>query len=71
MFAVGKTDIGKSREENQDKYRISVPDSDTVFAVVCDGMGGAQSGGLASEITSNCIYERIQLSYRRDMEPKT
>lgn len=70
MFAVGKTDIGKSREENQDKYRISVPDSDTVFAVVCDGMGGAQSGGLASEITSNCIYERIQLSYRKDMEPK-
>ncbi len=71
MFATGKTDIGRSREENQDKFRICVLDDETVFSVVCDGMGGAASGGLASEMTSNAVYERIQLSYRNDMEPKS
>ncbi len=71
MFAAGKTDIGKLREENQDKFRICAIDDETVFAVVCDGMGGAASGGLASEMTSNAIYERVQLSYRSDMEPKS
>ncbi|MCD7890015.1 MAG: Stp1/IreP family PP2C-type Ser/Thr phosphatase [Oscillospiraceae bacterium] len=71
MFAAGKTDIGKLRTENQDKFRICVIDDETVFSVVCDGMGGAASGGLASEMTSNAIYERIQLSYRSDMEPKS
>ncbi|MCD7785796.1 MAG: Stp1/IreP family PP2C-type Ser/Thr phosphatase [Oscillospiraceae bacterium] len=71
MFAAGKTDIGKLREENQDKFRICAIDDETVFAVVCDGMGGAASGGLASEMTSNAIYERVHLSYRADMEPKS
>ncbi|MCD8345042.1 MAG: Stp1/IreP family PP2C-type Ser/Thr phosphatase [Oscillospiraceae bacterium] len=71
MFAIGKTDIGKLRLENQDKFRVCVIDDDTVFAVVCDGMGGAASGGLASEMTSNAVYERIRLSYRTDMEPKS
>ncbi len=71
MFAAGKTDIGKLREENQDKFRICAVDDETVFAVVCDGMGGAASGGLASEMTSNAVYERVQLSYRPDMEPKS
>lgn len=71
MFAVGKTDIGRFRDENQDRYRICFPDDETVFAVVCDGMGGAAGGSLASDITSNAVYERIQLSFRRDMEPKS
>lgn len=71
MFAAGKTDIGKLREENQDRYRICVLDDETVFSVVCDGMGGAASGGLASEMTSDAVYERIKLSYRKDMEPKS
>ncbi len=71
MFAAGKTDIGKLRSENQDKFRICAIDDETVFSVVCDGMGGAASGGLASEMTSNAVYERVQLSYRGDMEPKS
>lgn len=71
MFAVGKTDIGKVRNENQDRYRICNFDDDTVFAVVCDGMGGAHGGSTASDMTSNCIYERIQLSYHKSMEPRS
>lgn len=44
---------------------------DTAFAVVCDGMGGAKSGSLAASVASDIVYERISLSYRRDMEPKS
>lgn len=71
MFVFGKTDIGKVREENQDKYRTNFLDDNTIFAVVCDGMGGAASGGLASEITANAIYDRVALSFRKGMEPKS
>ncbi len=46
-------------------------DDDTAFAVVCDGMGGAAAGGIASDIAANAIYERVQLTYRADMEAKS
>ena len=68
MFVIGKTDIGKFRKENQDRFRLSMLTDDSAFAVVCDGMGGAASGGLASDISANAVYERIQLSFRSDME---
>ena len=71
MFVIGKTDIGKFRKENQDRFRLSMLTDDSAFAVVCDGMGGAASGGLASDISANAVYERIQLSFRSDMEPKS
>lgn len=71
MFVTGKTDIGKFREENQDRYRISMLDDDTILAIVCDGMGGAASGGLASDMAAGAVYERIQLSFRPDMEPRS
>ena len=71
LFVTGKTDIGKFRKENQDRFRLSMLSDDSAFAVVCDGMGGAASGGLASDISANAVYERIQLSFRSDMEPKS
>ncbi len=71
IFVIGKTDIGKMREENQDRYRVSMLGDTAAFAVVCDGMGGANSGGLAADITSDIIYERINLSYRHEMESKS
>ena len=71
IFVIGKTDIGKTRDENQDRYRVSMIGDDSSFAVVCDGMGGANSGGLAADIASDIVYERLNLSYRPDMEPKS
>ncbi len=71
MFVVGKSDIGKQRNENQDRFRVSMPNDDTCIAVVCDGMGGANSGSVASEMTSDIVYDRLTLSYRRDMEPRS
>lgn len=70
MIMAAKTDIGKTRTENQDRYRVCQIDDLTAAVVVCDGMGGTHGGGIASEIASNAVYERICLSYRSGMEPR-
>ncbi len=70
MIMAARTDIGKVRTENQDRYRICEIDDNTAVAVVCDGMGGTNGGGLASDIASNAVYDRMCLSYRSGMEPR-
>ena len=48
MEAWGLTDTGNVREENQDFYRMERLGPETLLAVVCDGMGGARAGNVAS-----------------------
>ena len=50
MNLFGLTDIGLVRKNNQDSYAIRVLDEDLAIAVVCDGMGGAQAGNVASAV---------------------
>lgn len=64
MFVVAKSDVGMTRKENQDRFCVKIIDDETVAAVVCDGMGGAQSGGVASEIAANTVFDRLTLNYR-------
>lgn len=66
MFITAKSDIGMVRSENQDHFKISLID-ETAIAVVCDGMGGALAGGEASEVASNVVFDRINLSLRPEM----
>jgi len=44
----GITDRGVVREENQDAYALQVLSDRQQLAVVCDGMGGARAGNIAS-----------------------
>lgn len=53
MRLVAKTDIGNQRAENQDSYRAGRLPDDTAWAVVCDGMGGARGGRLASNLATD------------------
>lgn len=52
-----KTDLGRVRENNEDKFEFFVSDDPAVLAsrghvyVVCDGMGGHEAGQIASELT--------------------
>lgn len=48
------TDIGLTREKNEDRYRTEIT-QDGVLLVVCDGMGGHAGGETASEIAVNSI----------------
>ncbi len=66
MFITAKSDIGMVRSENQDHFKVSMIDQPAI-ADVCDGMGGAVAGGEASEIASNVVYDRINLSFRPEM----
>lgn len=49
MNSFGLTDKGRYRAENQDAFQIAEHGED-LLAVVCDGMGGAAAGHLASEM---------------------
>lgn len=46
----GVSDVGAVRTQNQDAYFVTEPDAKTPFAVVCDGMGGAKAGNVASTV---------------------
>ena len=55
------------RETNQDNCMAACHDEDSCVAVVCDGMGGAKAGDVASEIAVKTIDERVAASWRKGM----
>ena len=58
MMIYGATDIGMVRKENQDSYAIRADfPSGHKAGVVCDGMGGANAGDIASKMAvETCIW---------------
>ena len=68
MKIFSKTDTGRVRTDNQDAFFAGRIADSAVFAVVCDGMGGANAGNIASEIASRRISEYIIKSYRKRMD---
>lgn len=67
MFLASATDIGKNRTENQDRVYAGFIKENVSLSVVCDGMGGASSGGVASQVAVDAITERIKENFRMDM----
>ena len=68
MKIFSKTDKGRVRSDNQDAYIAGRISDNAVFAVVCDGMGGANAGNVASENAVRHISEYIIRSYRDSMD---
>jgi protein phosphatase len=61
------TDKGKLRAENQDRVYAEFLGDNISLAVVCDGMGGAASGGVASQVALDSIVRRVRENFRDDM----
>ncbi len=67
MIAFSGTDTGNSRETNQDACFVDMLYDKSCFAVVCDGMGGANGGNIASSMAVKTIAEYINNSYSSKM----
>ena len=67
MEVFSKSDIGLVRTSNQDDCRFGVISPSCVWAVVCDGMGGANGGNIASATAVEYISEEIVKMYSEDL----
>ncbi len=68
MEAWGLTDLGNVRKQNQDFYEIVPLDRQRMLLVVCDGMGGAKSGNVASRLAAEVFVGEIRRMARTDMD---
>ena len=55
-----QTDLGKVRTINQDCYDFCIIDDNLAWALVCDGMGGASFGEVASNIAKETIRNEFE-----------
>lgn len=62
MKCVGKTDVGIKRKNNQDSFCI-VDKNEYLLAVVCDGMGGARGGNVASDTAVRTFCKAVRESF--------
>ena len=64
------TDPGIVRGQNQDAYRIESLDRNTLLCVVCDGMGGAKSGNVASSLAAEVFTQEVKRTWTSDSAPE-
>ncbi len=63
VTVAAKTDLGRVRENNEDKYEFFLPEDEARLAakglafVVCDGMGGHEAGQIASELSTKTFLD--------------
>lgn len=60
MNIFGMTDVGEVRSENQDSYTVRQLREHVAVAVVCDGMGGARAGNVASAVAVETFAAAVE-----------
>ncbi len=68
MQCWGLTDPGCVRSQNQDAYQIEQLDRGTMLCVVCDGMGGAKSGNVASTLALDVFVQEVRRCWAPGMD---
>ncbi|MGI6742745.1 MAG: protein phosphatase 2C domain-containing protein [Eubacteriales bacterium] len=56
----GGTDAGRKRTINQDAFTVKTLATGEVLAVICDGMGGSNSGNIASSIALTTFTDYVE-----------
>ena len=71
MRVWGMTDIGLVRKDNQDAYAVREQTATGhTICVVCDGMGGAAGGCVASSIAVTTFIEELEKVLTPEMSPE-
>lgn len=63
----GLTDVGNVRKQNQDYFDVVSLENHGLLAVVCDGMGGAKSGNVASKLATEVFVQSMEQGMRSRM----
>ena len=66
MQVWGVTDRGAVRQQNQDAYAARVLEDGRAIALVCDGMGGARAGNVASTMAVELFMEEFLKPDQKD-----
>ena len=64
------TDPGNLREQNQDAYKTLTFGHDRALLLVCDGMGGAKAGNVASALAAEAFSAEVQRSQKSASTPE-
>ena len=67
MQSWGLTDQGCVRKQNQDAYKMEQLDRSSILGVVCDGMGGAKSGNIASSLAVEVFVQEVKQSWKPNL----
>ena len=71
MLGWAITDKGVARRENQDSFHLELSHANNqAICVVCDGMGGARSGNIASRIAADAFCNDLRLQIKPGMSHK-
>ena len=67
MNISGATDKGVVRKSNQDAFLYGTFEDGAIWVIVCDGMGGANGGNIASRLAVDHFSASLKAGYRSDM----
>lgn len=62
-----ETDVGVVRSSNQDSCDCGLFSPNSAWAIVCDGMGGANGGNVASALAVETIREEVLSGFDENM----
>ncbi|MCL1819049.1 MAG: Stp1/IreP family PP2C-type Ser/Thr phosphatase [Oscillospiraceae bacterium] len=70
MNAWGDSDKGRVRKQNQDSHYLDVQ-SEYAVLIVCDGMGGAKAGNIASRLATDTVSSELKSVIKPNMSARS